>query len=89
MRTLRVSDFVTPLSDEELAQPPEVAEDAPRLKSNDTLEASLRAFDASGATRIAVFDPADPARQTGWAVYARALATFNTALIEANIEEHR
>jgi CIC family chloride channel protein len=89
MRTLRVSDFATPLSEEELEDPPELADDAPRLKSDDTLEASLRAFDASGATRIAVFDPADPENQTGWAVYARALATFNAALIEANIEEHR
>ena len=89
MRTLRVSDFVTPLTEDELAAPPEIAEDAPRLTASDTLEASLRAFDSSGASRIAVFDPDEPDRQTGWAVYAKALAAFNTALIEANIEAHR
>ncbi len=88
MRTLRISDFIAPLTEEERASPPEISEDAARLAPNDTLEVALRAFDATGKTRIAVFSDEQP-DQIGWAEYAKAITAFNNALIEANIEEHR
>ena len=89
MRTLRASDFLTELSEDERAEPPEIAPERVRVTSNDTLEATLRAFDTSGTTRIPVFDPNNAERQTGWVEYPRALAAFNSALIEASIEEHK
>ena len=89
MRTLRINDFITPLTNEERETPPEIAGDATRASTNDTLETTLRAFDNAGVTRIAVYDANDTEKLTGWADYAKALAAFNSALIEANIEEHR
>ncbi len=89
MRTLRASDFMSELTPEEQAEPPDIASDAVKITSSDTLEATLRAFDTSGKTRIAVLNPDDMAKQVGWVDYTKALAAFNSALIEAGIEEHK
>ncbi len=89
MRTWKVRDFMTELSPEDRETPVELAPDAMRLTPDDTLEVTLRAFDTTGDGRIAVFDSNDMATQIGWAEYNKALATFNAALIEANVEEHR
>ena len=89
MRTWKVSDFMTELSPEERENPAERSPDDPRLASGDTLEVTLRTFDNSGHARIAVYAHSDNETQIGWADYTKALSTFNAALIEANIEEHR
>ncbi|MGI9464461.1 MAG: chloride channel protein, partial [Aestuariivirgaceae bacterium] len=89
MRTTKVADFLSELTPEERETPIEYDPEAPRLTPAETLEVALRAFDASGNARIAVFDAKDIETQVGWAEYSRALSTFNAALIEANVEEHR
>ncbi|MGI9464687.1 MAG: chloride channel protein [Aestuariivirgaceae bacterium] len=89
MRTWKVAEFMTDLTPEDAGGPAELAPDDLRLTPEDTLEVALRAFDSTGDTRIAVFDPNDMARQIGWADYTKAVTTFNAALIEANVEEHR
>ena len=80
--------FFKALTPEELASPPEL-QDRPKLIPTDTLETALRAFDEGGFTRLAVFDKREGGRHIGWADQIEALATYNKALIEANVEEHR
>ena len=89
MRTYRVADFMTPLTEEETENRPEVDPEDASLKAEDSLEVAMRAFDFTGHTRIAVVDPNIPERQVGWAEYTKAITIFNAALIEANVEEHR
>lgn len=89
VRSMRVSEFLTPLTPEEETEPPEVGEDIPLLTPDDTLQAALRAFDTGSYTRIPVVDGADTSRVLGWASYTTALATYNRALVDANVEEHR
>ena len=88
VRTWTVRDFMKALTPEELANPPEL-QDRPKLIPTDTLETALRAFDEGGFTRLAVFDKREGGRHIGWADQIEALATYNKALIEANVEEHR
>jgi len=88
VRTWTVRDFLKPLMPEELADPPEL-EDRPKLIPTDTLETALRAFDEGGYTRLAVFDKREGGQHIGWADQLAALATYNRALIDANVEEHR
>ncbi len=89
VRRMRVSEFLTPLTPEEEAEPPDVGEEIPLLTPDDTLQAALRAFDTGSYTRIPVVDGADTSKVLGWASYTTALATYNRALVEANVEEHR
>lgn len=88
LRTIPVSDFLCS---------PEVGEDAPEidlenrsgwLVKNDTLETALRIIDASGHSRIPVFDDHSAEHFAGWVVHVDALETYNTALIRASREEH-
>ena len=88
VRTWTVGDFLKPLSEQELSNPP-VLEDRPKLIPSDTLENALRTFDEGGYTRLAVFDKRQDGKHIGWADQLAALATYNTALIEANVEEHK
>ena len=89
MRTWRVSDFITNLTPEDADNLVELRPEDPRLTQDDTLEVALRLFDTTGSTRIPVFDTMNMERQIGWADYNKAITTFNAALIEANVEEHR
>jgi CIC family chloride channel protein len=89
MQTWKVADFMTHLSAEEQELPYEPGPDDVRLTPDDTLEVTLRTFDTSGLQRIPVFDIRDKDLHIGWADYSKALSTFNAALIEANVEEHR
>jgi len=89
VREIHVRDFLTPLSEEDMANPPIPAEDMPLLTPEDTLAAALRAFDAASHTRIPVVDGADTTRLLGWADHLTALDTYNNALVDANVEEHR
>ncbi len=89
MRTWKVAEFMTSLTTEEAENPIELGADDLHLTPDDTLEVALRAFDSTGYTRIPVFDSNHMTRQIGWADYTKAVTTFNAALIEANVEEHR
>lgn len=88
IKTIRVSDFMIDATQDTLATPYDIDTPDPWLKSTDTLEATLRAFDVSGITRIAVVDPEDSSRQIGWATHVKALASYNKVLVEQSREEH-
>ena len=88
VRSLRVRDFMTPLEDDETVTL-EPDDTAPILTPDDTLETALRALTSVGRPRIPVVDPLKVDRVVGWADHVKALDVFNTAMIEANVEEHR
>jgi CIC family chloride channel protein len=88
MKEIRVSDFMRPLGEGESDTLPE-ADRERALRSDETLETALRAFDALGAERLPVVDPQDRSKIVGWANQVRALHLFNKALIDASVEEHR
>ncbi len=89
VREIHVRDFMVPLSDEERAEPPERDDEMPLLTPEDTLSAALRAFDTASYTRIAVVDGSDTSKTLGWAERVAALDTYNKALVDAHVEEHR
>ncbi len=85
--TTRVNEFMEPVNNMEEVEKFEAENLA--LKTTDTLEVALRAFDASGNQRLPVVDPLTPGKLVGWASHFRALSYFNKALIAASEEEHR
>ncbi|QBK31463.1 chloride channel protein [Roseitalea porphyridii] len=89
MRTKKVMDFMdfVPRDGDPQWHDPESG--YPTLKPGDSLETALRAFDASGHSRLAVVDPREDTRIIAWATQVRALSYFNKALIQASVEEHR
>lgn len=88
VRSLKIRDFMAPLEDGE-EEMKVVGEDIVWLTPDDTVETALRTFDQTGENRIAVVDARDTDKLVGWAERLDALDAFNTALIEANVEEHR
>ena len=88
MKDIRVADIMRPLMDGDPVVLPE-GERERALQSDETLETALRAFDTMGAERLPVVDPRDRGKIVGWASQARALSSFNKALIAASVEEHR
>ncbi len=88
MRDIRVSDIMRPLQDGDPVVLPE-GERERALQADETLETALRAFDTMGADRLPVVEKHDRSKIVGWASQSRALSTFNKALIEASVEEHR
>jgi len=89
VRTVYVSEFLEPLKEDEAPEPLDPSSKQ-FLRRHDTLETALRTFDASGATRLPVVDPAvDPTKIIGHASHVRALRYFNSALVDAHAEEHR
>jgi CIC family chloride channel protein len=86
---IRVESFLTPLAADETPPAFDLASGAAWLKPTDTLESALRAFDASGHSRLPVLERRDKElRQIGWADQVRALTSFNRALVETSREEH-
>ncbi|MEN0088839.1 MAG: chloride channel protein, partial [Pseudomonadota bacterium] len=61
----------------------------PFLIPTDTLEKALRLFDGGGHTALPVLENSQSEKIIGWADQSRALAFFNSALIDASVEEHR
>lgn len=88
-RTLRVRQFLDPRAstDPETIDP--TAEDVRWLTPTDTLETALRVFDATDSDRVVVVAPEDTTKVIGHADRVKALAIYNQALVEANVEEHR
>ena len=89
VRTVQVRDFMRPAPAEAADEPFDLSGDRPWLTEIETLENALRKFDTSGQSQIAVIDLHDSRRIVGMISHADALAAFNAALIEANVEEHR
>ncbi len=87
VKSVHVSDFMVPVGSDE--QAPDHDPEAPSLRGSDTLETALRTFDTSGKPRLPVISGTDRPVVTGWADHIRALSYFNSALIEASVEEHR
>jgi CIC family chloride channel protein len=87
-RQVRVSDLMTPVED---GEPATLEPGAARhvLRPDETLEAALRIFDASGEDTLPVVAADDRTRIVGWARQVTALSWFNKALIATSVEEHR
>jgi len=88
VRNVHVADFMEPLGTGEIVEPLDREGEQFLLTKQDTLEFTLRTFDASGASKIPVVDDKDTTRVIGWASELAATNAFNKALIEANVEEH-
>lgn len=93
VQKVRVAEFLQPSNPEDdaeyLADGFRFEEDVRVLTRTDTLETALRAFDETGLGRIPVVSSGPNKVFVGWAVEVKALAYFNDALIDANVEEHR
>ena len=89
IRSLRVQTFMRDLPEGE--EPGKFEDDGETacLKTDDTVEAALRAFDRSGCERIAVVASDNSGRIIAWADRVDALDALNDALIAAHEEEHR
>jgi CIC family chloride channel protein len=87
-RQVRVSDLMTPVEE---GDPATLEPGAARhvLRPDETLEAALRIFDASGEDTLPVVAADDRTRIVGWARQVTALSWFNKALIATSVEEHR
>lgn len=93
VQKVRVAEFLQPANPEDDAEFLEdgfqFAEDVRVMTQTDTLETALRAFDETGLARIPVVSSGANKSFVGWAIQVKALAYFNDALIDANVEEHR
>jgi len=88
VRIVHVEDFADPPRPEtDTAFDPDAGE--PALAPLDSLEKALKAFDDAGKSTLPVVDPKHPTEIIGYASHVKALRYFNSALIEANVEEHR
>jgi len=89
VRNLRVDAFMKALAEGENPEPFKEDGETSCLKSDDTVETALRAFDRTGCERIAVVASDDSGRIIAWADRVDALDALNDALIAAHEEEHR
>lgn len=91
MRRVTVMNFMTEVGKGADGVAARLAPDhsEPWLTASDTLERALRTFDQSGKSRIAVVAESDQTMIIGWAERMAALDAFNTALIDAHVEEHK
>lgn len=93
VQKVRVAEFLQPPNPEDdaefLTDGFNFGDDVRVMILTDTLETALRAFDETGLGRIPVVSSAKNRAFVGWAVEVKALAYFNDALIDANVEEHR
>ncbi|MEL6784422.1 MAG: chloride channel protein [Pseudomonadota bacterium] len=87
-RTTMVASFMTPLAPDE-AEMRDPEDDGPILRPDTTLESALQTFDEGGHSRLPVCDATDESKILGWATQVAALRTFNNALVDMSVEEHR
>jgi len=89
VKYFRVRDFMTPFDKDGEIEPFDILSGKPWLKSNDTLENALRAFDATHKSELPVMEGSGKRmRQVGWVTHVGALASFNKALVDQSREEH-
>ncbi|NKB51389.1 MAG: chloride channel protein [Rhizobiaceae bacterium] len=88
VRNTRVADFMVPLdeSDDDVFDP---EQDIIPLRADTSLEVAMRQFDDQGSPRLPVIDARDNTKIIGWASQLRALRTYNNALVDMSVEEHR
>lgn len=84
LRTLTVKDFC-----KAVPAPYDREPGATVLSLDDTIEQALRAFDRTGAPRLAVVNADRPETMIAEVEHVMALTALNTALIDAHVEEHR
>lgn len=89
LRRVQVADFMVPLKDDEGAETRLAKLQDPSLRPTDTLEHALRLFNRIGAATIPVVSLDDPMQIIARAHRMTALGTYNKALIDTNVEEHR
>ncbi len=89
LHTLKVSQFMTPLKEEEdNLFNLEDKNELPWLSISATIEQALRTFDRTGLDRIPVIDHREPDLIVGWAFKVDALHHYNQALIDAHVEQN-
>lgn len=85
----RVRDFMSDYVKKDDELPFDILSGKPWLKTRDTLETALRAFDTTDETRLPVMEGSGKRmRQVGWVTHVKALSSFNKALVEQSREEH-
>jgi len=88
VKSVLVEKFMTLLSEDEEVAPLDAETDTV-LRPGQTLEQALKAFDDTGRSRLPVVEGETELIQIGWADHVRALRYFNSALIDASVEEHK
>jgi len=89
VKYFKVRDFMSPFDKDGEDEPFDILSGQPWLKSNDTLENALRAFDATHKECLPVMEGSGKRmRQVGWVAHVDALSSFNKALVEQSREEH-
>jgi CIC family chloride channel protein len=88
VRNIRVADFMTMLEVGDDDQLPPENEGIP-LRADTSLEVAMRMFDERGAARLPVVNASDSTKIIGWASQLVALRTYNDALVDMSVEEHR
>ena len=88
VRNTRVADFMEPLADgeDDILDPDK---EANPLRADTSLEVAMRQFDEQGSSRLPVIDARDSEKIIGWATQLAALRTYNNALVDMCVEEHR
>jgi len=89
VRNLKVRSFMHDPQDAHGHELEEFRDDMAWVTPDDTMEATLRAFDRTGLDRLPVVDSHDTDKLMGWVERADTLDTYNRALIAATEEEHK
>lgn len=89
LRATRVMDFMTPPAQDSTDEFDLEDENLPKLRSTDTLESALRAFDSGTWEQLPVVGDDDPMQLVGVASQLHALRYFNSALIKETEERHQ
>lgn len=82
LKTIRVRDVMEAMPGAPLST------DADRLETRDSLGEALAQLNETEEGGLPVVDPDDPRRVVGYLSRVKALAAYNRALIEQNIEHH-
>ncbi len=86
-RQTRVRDLMVLFKNDDIVPEFDISSSKAWLRSGETLEAALRAFDNSGQTRLIVLDGHEHI-PIGWLYHIDALSNYNKALVEQSKEEH-
>ncbi len=86
-RQIRVRDIMAPFAKGEELPHFDITSSKAWLRTNDTLETALRAFDSSGKSRLIVLD-GHKHKPVGWLYHVDALSNYNKALVNQSREEH-
>lgn len=89
VRSLKVRSFMLDRKDDQDEALEEFQDDMAWVTADDTMEATLRAFDRTGLDRLPVVASMDTSRLLGWVDRAETLNAYNRALIDATEEEHK